>query len=203
MGYNHGPRTSRDPYGFTLVELMIAVAIVAVLAAVAIPVFRGYAKEARMSEARTNIQGILEAEEAYFTRFGHYTGPLPLCPPAAAPNATNQVWDVSACDQGWDELGWSPDGPVYFQYRVWSLYDDQGVRTHAPPSPGVTVDNDAFAIDWATEIGNDLATMQPWVAVQACADTDGMDANGDGESQVCFGGNSYNNRIYRSADDEY
>ena len=39
---------------------MVAVAIVGILAAVAIPVFSDYMKESRLAEATTNIQGILE-----------------------------------------------------------------------------------------------------------------------------------------------
>tara|TARA_B100001057_G_scaffold450728_1_gene493069 strand:+ start:1253 stop:1786 length:534 start_codon:yes stop_codon:yes gene_type:complete len=45
----------RNSQGFTLVELMIVVVIVAILSAVAIPVFRGQVEKAKALEARTKM----------------------------------------------------------------------------------------------------------------------------------------------------
>lgn len=181
-------------YGFnigaTLIELMVAVAIVGILAAIAIPILSDYVKESRMSEVVTNIQGILESEQAYFLRLQRYSGPLPICPPSPPGQAgSTQLWVVGDCDSGWAELGWNPDGPICFQYQVFSLYNASGERTTLPASlPDPTL----WGVDWSFEFSNDLNTIQPWCAVQAVADTDG-----DGK-QVFFRGNSYNQKIYRS-----
>ncbi|MEK7702712.1 MAG: prepilin-type N-terminal cleavage/methylation domain-containing protein [Nitrospirota bacterium] len=48
----------KNSKGFTLIELMIVVAIVGVLAAIAIPNFLTYQAKARMSEAKTGLGGI-------------------------------------------------------------------------------------------------------------------------------------------------
>ncbi|MGH7255699.1 MAG: type IV pilin protein [Nitrospirales bacterium] len=61
--------------GFTLIELMIVVAIIGILAAIAIPNFLRYQAKARQSEARLNLGGIFVVEVSYFgeqSRFGSF-----------------------------------------------------------------------------------------------------------------------------------
>jgi prepilin-type N-terminal cleavage/methylation domain-containing protein len=197
-------RRRRSVAGMTLIEVMVVVAIIGILAAVAIPVFSNYAKESRMSEATANIQGILEAEEAYFARYHRYTQGLGICPPVPPADAgSNQKWPANVATDcnappgsglGWTMLGWEPDGPVYFQYQVFSLYDPAGEKVNLPSA---VLPAGGWGVDWATELGNVAADMQPWCAVQASADTDGD------TDFVFFRGNSYNNKIFRSPDDEY
>lgn len=50
--------SNRTLSGFTLVELMITIAIVAILAAVAIPAYQGYVDEAKLGAARQSIETI-------------------------------------------------------------------------------------------------------------------------------------------------
>jgi type IV pilus assembly protein PilA len=52
--------------GFTLIELMIVVAIIGILAAIAIPNFLKYQAKSRQSEAKTNLGGIFVAETSFF-----------------------------------------------------------------------------------------------------------------------------------------
>ncbi|WP_025323855.1 type IV pilin protein [Deferrisoma camini] len=52
--------------GFTLVELMIVVAILGILAAVAVPMYRGYVSNAKRSEAKANLETIRLLEEQYY-----------------------------------------------------------------------------------------------------------------------------------------
>lgn len=55
--------------GFTLVELMIVVAIMGILAAIAIPNFIKFQARSKQSEAKTNLKGVFTAEKSYFAEF--------------------------------------------------------------------------------------------------------------------------------------
>jgi type IV pilus assembly protein PilA len=59
--------------GFTLVELMIVVAIIGILAAVAIPNYQRYQAKARQSEAKINLAALYTAEKSYSVESNTYT----------------------------------------------------------------------------------------------------------------------------------
>ena len=56
----------RKNRGFTLIELMIVVAIIGILAAIAIPNFIKFQAKSKQSEAKTNLKAIFTAEKAYY-----------------------------------------------------------------------------------------------------------------------------------------
>jgi len=62
----------RDQKGFTLIELMIVVAIIGILAAIAIPNFLRYQAKSRQAEARTNLGASFVSEVAYFGENARY-----------------------------------------------------------------------------------------------------------------------------------
>jgi type IV pilus assembly protein PilA len=65
-------RGRKGKKGFTLIELMIVVAIIGILAAIAIPNFLRFQAKSKQSEAKTNLGGIFTAETSYFSENNNY-----------------------------------------------------------------------------------------------------------------------------------
>ena len=103
--------------GFTLIELMIVVAIIGILAAIAIPNFLRFQLKAKSSEGKTNLAAIRTAEQSYYSEFGVFVSAnaSPANPPQ---NVKTDFVNVDGTNQGFDRLGWSPEGQVYFNYGV-------------------------------------------------------------------------------------
>ncbi|MFH1812278.1 MAG: prepilin-type N-terminal cleavage/methylation domain-containing protein [Pseudomonadota bacterium] len=59
-------RVQKPSAGFTLIEVMIVVAIVGVLASIAIPNYKGFICKTKQTEAKALLKGIYMAEWAYY-----------------------------------------------------------------------------------------------------------------------------------------
>ena len=66
--------------GFTLVELMITVAILAILAAVAIPAYSNYINRAKQSDAIIGLKAAQMAQEQYFSENNEYSKKIDILP---------------------------------------------------------------------------------------------------------------------------
>ena len=79
--------------GFTLLELMIVVAVIGIIVAIAIPNFLRYQTKAKQSEAKMNLKGLFTAEMTYFT-------------------------ENNTFDSNFTEMNWIPVGPCRYAYNA-------------------------------------------------------------------------------------
>jgi type IV pilus assembly protein PilA len=68
---------TRDEKGFTLIELMIVIAIIGILAAIAIPQFSAYRQRSYNSAAEADLRNAATAQEAYFVDNSTYCSTTP------------------------------------------------------------------------------------------------------------------------------
>ena len=108
----------RNRKGFTLVELMIVVAIIGILAAIAIPNFLQFRLKAKTSEAKSNLGAIRSTEVAYYAEWDFYVGNQGMTPTGGRSGNTSKVpWVIST---RFSILGFAPEGAVYYDYALLS-----------------------------------------------------------------------------------
>ena len=117
----------RNNKGFTLIELMIVVAIIGILAAVAIPAFMKYIRRSKTTEAGMNVRKLFDAAVAYYEgEHASSTGAIVAkqfpdsvtwqpatrcgankCAPAPS------YWTAAT----WQALNFAVDDPFYYSYQ--------------------------------------------------------------------------------------
>lgn len=160
------PRTRSPQHGFTLVELMIVVAILGILAAIAVPSYMNYVMRAKASEAVGFLASIKSYQEAYKVENFQYCNASGASGtawnPAAAPTSAMRgprAWNATA---GWLQLGARPPGPfLLFSYET--LAGGPSVpATLQPSSRGLSDDR-----------GYPNPNTDDWFISRAIADMDG------------------------------
>ncbi|HZL98402.1 MAG TPA: prepilin-type N-terminal cleavage/methylation domain-containing protein [Terriglobales bacterium] len=105
--------TLRSKKGFTLIELMIVVAIIGILAAIAIPNFLKFQAKSKMSEAKTNLGAIYTGQLSYFGEQNSYGN--------------------------FDAINWSPSGTPRYHFALGTWADNnaanRGALTTIAPEP--------------------------------------------------------------------
>lgn len=74
--------------GFTLIELMVTVAIVAILAAIAVPAYQDQVRKARRGQAKADLVELAQALERRHTINNSYAGALPYTVSPKDPGTT-------------------------------------------------------------------------------------------------------------------
>jgi type IV pilus assembly protein PilA len=188
--------------GFTLIELMIVVAIIGILAAIAIPNFLTYQLKSRQAEAKTNLQAIKTSEVSFQAERGCYVGiatEVGQAAPAAgvktiawpwgagtAPTAPGALWCTGVFAGVFADIGFKATGNVMYYYGV-------DAKTVAAPGLYTTATSCPLAIAGTAAAG--AAGNNNFIAM-ARSNLDGDAAISTWDAAVDHGANDCTTGVY-------
>jgi prepilin-type N-terminal cleavage/methylation domain-containing protein len=89
--------------GFTLVEVLAVLIIVAILAGIGTPIYLSYVKGARSADAQTTISAIVTANKVYYQKYGNYSNDMVKLETShlvQIDEATKTKWDFTLVASG-------------------------------------------------------------------------------------------------------
>lgn len=121
----------RRQTGVTLIELMVAIAIIGILSAIALPSYRDYVMRGRLTEAFSTLSSSQPNAEQFWSNqrtFVGFDGATSNAFPAATPNFTYSM--TNATNASYTLVATGRAAAAGFVYTI----DQQGVRTSTVPS---------------------------------------------------------------------
>jgi type IV pilus assembly protein PilA len=127
--------------GFTLIELMVVVAILGILAAVAVPAFVKYARRSKTSEAEVLLSLMFRGAVTYYSQErpqqGTGMGIAVQCVPSTAgphplvATADRQIFDFPSASDTWEALQFHTGDRLYFRYTFEGINTCGAANTNA------------------------------------------------------------------------
>jgi type IV pilus assembly protein PilA len=161
-GCDKMPSKLRSKIGFTLIELMVVVAIIGILASIAIPNFLRFQAKSKQSEARLLLSGIFTAQTSFFSENNRYGSFNEI---AWTPIGTKQIYTYYS---GSDGLGGSgltdfKDPPAPAVHSPWTgspvPAQSTGVVTGFTSGAVGNIDSDATLDAWIINDQRNLACI--------------------------------------------
>jgi prepilin-type N-terminal cleavage/methylation domain-containing protein len=110
------PNLKRATSGFTLVELMITVAIIGILAATATTLFTAQQLRSKRTEGMTNVEALAKLAKGYFGDIGAYPSVGGYWP-APPPDPKQTQWDAASA-AAFGAIGFRVEGAVRYRYDL-------------------------------------------------------------------------------------
>lgn len=94
----------RSEDGFTLIEMVVVLVLIAILAAISVPIYRDFIDRQRRKGGEAALYTILTAAKTYYYRNGDsFTGSICACDVLPTPPPENNIWlDTAEICQHWD-----------------------------------------------------------------------------------------------------
>ncbi|WP_048308671.1 type IV pilin protein [Halomonas sp. PR-M31] len=102
--------------GFTLIEMMIAVAIVGILASIAYPSYQSYVERSRRGDAIISLLELAQAQERFMARCGHYASKLDGTP--ACGDANEGLGGDAQSREGFYQLSLAASGAASYTLKA-------------------------------------------------------------------------------------
>lgn len=136
------PKTQNNPQGFTLIELMVVIAIIAILSVVGVTLFSNAQKSARDASRRADLDATAKALEVNKTTAGYQvladtqfsSGKIPqkdglgrpYC--TAADGTTTPAWtSTTDCPTGWSPISATNPAANATGWKICALTENSGV----------------------------------------------------------------------------